>query len=82
MYGRALAIDNSRFKTRLKDRSTALPSAQNFEEQAPEEAARFSRAYHELVITGGLNTREAAQDCTSKLGDLTYAAGEQRWFDL
>jgi hypothetical protein len=76
MYGRALAIADSRFKTGLEDRSSPPPLAQDFALEAPEEAARFSRAYHELVITGGSSTREAAHDCTSKLWDLAYAAAE------
>jgi hypothetical protein len=48
----------------------------SFLEQAPEEAARFSRAYHELTITGGANTRKTARDRTSKLWDLVYASTE------
>lgn len=49
---------------------------QNFEEQAPEEAARFSRAYQESTITGGPRTPDAAHERTSKLWDLAYAATE------
>jgi hypothetical protein len=76
MYGKALTIADSRFQRGSKDQSVEAPLAQNFLEQAPEESARFSRAYHELVITGGLSTRKAARDCTSKLWDLAYASAE------
>lgn len=74
MYGKALAIAKSRFQRRLEDQPHLL--GLSFLEQAPEEAARFSRAYHELTITGGPNTRETARECTSRLWDLIYASTE------
>jgi hypothetical protein len=76
LYGKALAIADSRFQVRPESQLTEPPLAQNILEQAPEESARFSRAYHELVITGGLSTRKAARDCTSRLWDLAYASTE------
>jgi hypothetical protein len=72
MYGKALAIATSRFQGRSKDEP--FPLGPSFLERAPEETTRFSRAYHELSITGGPNTRKIARDCTSRLWDLVYAS--------
>lgn len=76
MYGKALTIARSRFQEESKRNSVAPSTAQRFVEQAPEESARFSRAYHELVITAGPGTRKVARDCTSKLWELVYASAE------
>lgn len=74
MYGKAFAIATSRFQGRSEDEP--FPLGPRFLERAPEKTARFSRAYHELSITGGPNTRKIARDCTSKLWDLVYASTE------
>jgi len=51
MYGKARAIADSRFQGGPIDQLP--PLGRSFLEQAPEEAARFSRVYHELTIAGG-----------------------------
>jgi len=50
------------------------PVIATMEELAPEEAARFSRAYHTLQITVGNETSAAAHGCTSQLWDMARAA--------
>lgn len=49
---------------------------------APEEAARFSRAYHTLQITANQKTGNAANRCTDQLWNLADAAvsGDQTTF--
>jgi hypothetical protein len=73
MYGKALAIANSRFQGSPEYQPSL---GGGFLEQAPDEASRFSRAYHELTITGGPSTHQIARECTSKLWDLAYASTE------
>jgi hypothetical protein len=74
VYDKALTIAGSRFHCGSNEKSSETLLAEDFLEQSPQESARFSRAYQELVITGGPSTRNAARDCTSKLWDLAHAS--------
>ena len=75
---------NANAASRPAETATALPHtaqaasgrrrASRVDEYAAEEAARFSRAYHTLRITGNNAVGEAAHRCTSDLWALADLA--------